>query len=155
MPNHVMNIVSFSERLDEIRAFVKSEESIFDFNNIVPEPEGLHDTSTEDGSLPDWYDWRVSNWGTKWNCYEEQEEADGFTFWTAWAMPYQVLLALSDKFPDVRIDVQWADEDMGNNCGICTLLAGNAIEFTPMDGDRAWACELWGYEYEEEEEEEA
>ena len=40
----------------------------------------------------DWYDWRVKNWGTKWDCYEtvvEDSECSIYLeFWTAWSSPY-------------------------------------------------------------------
>lgn len=148
MPNHVMNIVTFNSRIDEIRAFVKGTESPFDFESITPMPESVKASAGKpsDG-LPEWYEWACANWGTKWNCYQVQEIEGGFSFWTAWATPCQVLCALSEQFPDVTITVQFADEDLGNNCGRYELNAGDMHDFTQFDGDYEFVCEVWGYEY--------
>lgn len=156
MPNHVMNFVKFSDKLDEIREFVKgdvdadNDQRIFDFNKIVPMPEDVK-TGNTDGVMPDWYRWSVENWGTKWNCYEVHEIENGFAFWTAWSAPEAVYIALSKQFPDIAITVDFADEDVGNgNCGRFILNDGEC-EFS--QGDYEFACEIWGYEPVEEEEE--
>lgn len=153
MPNHVINNVTFDSRIDEIRAFVKGDDEPFDFESIIPMPESVRASAGKptDG-LPEWYEWSCANWGTKWNCYEVQENEDGFSFWTAWTTPCQVLCALSEQFPDVTIRVDYADEDMGNNCGSYEILAGEWVNYA--EGDREFACKIWGYEYMEEEEEE-
>jgi len=75
---------------------VKSKESVFDFNNLIPSPD-WDSTPNEDGELPSeveeirnksngllvmslkkfpvsgrtderWFDWNRENWGTKWNA---------------------------------------------------------------------------------------
>jgi hypothetical protein len=52
---------------------------------MVPEPKYEGDQ--------DWYNWRVNNWGTKWDIsdvyFEHQAEEDQiqFSFSTAWAPP--------------------------------------------------------------------
>ena len=55
MPNWVMNRVEIEgkeERVQELLKFVKTEESVFDFNTIIPMPESLNIDST---SLEDNY----------------------------------------------------------------------------------------------------
>ena len=45
MPNHIMNCLRLSgdqERIDELLKSVKGEESVLDFNKIIPMPESLH-----------------------------------------------------------------------------------------------------------------
>ena len=54
MPNHVTNTIRFNgskEDVERIMAFVKSDESEFDFNNIIPMPEDLN---VESGSRGEW-----------------------------------------------------------------------------------------------------
>lgn len=71
-----------------------------------------------------WYTWCNLHWGTKWNSYEHQVDEDGsdgkWIIWfdTAWAPPTPVIDKLAMKFPGIRIDHRWADEDIGSNCGI-------------------------------------
>lgn len=69
-------------------------------------------------------------WGTKWNACESEHDADAGTahFDTAWSCPQPVLAALSRKFPEDRIEVTYADEDIGSNCGTFTLLNGEKVE---------------------------
>jgi hypothetical protein len=154
MPNHVINHVTFDSRFDEIKEYVKGENGIFDFNEIVSMPEAvLESTKHRSSEIPLWYDWSVENWGTKWNCYEQEHSHNGFQFWTAWSTPLEVLESLSDAFPDVKITVQYADENLGYNCGTYVLQNGSIIE--QEDGDYIFSCELWGYEPQEEVEEEA
>ena len=66
---------------------------------------------------PTWYEWRIQNWGTKWNA-SGAEVLDGrLSFLTAWNAPKQILEKLSQMFPSITIHHVWADEDIGYNCG--------------------------------------
>lgn len=50
MPNYIRNKLVIGSRVSEVLDFVKSAESLFDFNKICPRPEGLDIT---EGSLGD------------------------------------------------------------------------------------------------------
>jgi hypothetical protein len=91
-----------------------------------------------------WYDWRCNNWGTKWNASEANDLDDGVSFETAWSSPYPVMRTISEMFPDATLTVDFADEDIGHNCGTYVLKAGEQIDFT--DGDREFALKLKGWE---------
>lgn len=80
----------------------------------------------------DWYSWCNRNWGTKWNAYEVHidQESQSIHFLTAWDAPMPVMDKLSQMFPEVGIDLQWADENIGHNVGHVAFLAGE-----PIDGD--------------------
>jgi hypothetical protein len=92
-----------------------------------------------------WYSWSCDNWGTKWNASSSYlHDNNILEFETAWSNPYPVLLELSSKFPDIKFTVEYADEDIGSNCGRYVLQGGNQIEFTEYDGIKA--CEIWGYD---------
>lgn len=69
-------------------------------------------------------------WGTKWNACEQLIKADeGFAkIETAWNYPYGVLIEVSKRFPDDLIDVVFADEDIGSNCGAFVLKDGVIIK---------------------------
>ena len=76
----------------------------------------------------DWYDWQTSNWGTKWNAYEQvQIDENVIEFQTAWSTPFALLVNLSILFPEVTFEVRFADEDFGYNVGEYTLLGGVEI----------------------------
>ena len=64
-----------------------------------------------------WYNWRVQNWGTKWDCYTlETDDSDlphGFevTFETAWSPPEEVCSAIREQYPNVSIS--WFYDEPG------------------------------------------
>ncbi len=92
----------------------------------------------------DWYTWRVSNWGTKWNTSGPTIEDNIVSFETAWSMPYEIFEELSLKFPNLKIKVKYADEDFGSNCGQIELQNGQVLSDIEYDGIKA--CEVWGYD---------
>ena len=66
-----------------------------------------------------WYDWNISNWGTKWNADELQgepaieENFAEFSFLTAWSPPTAFAEALSAKFPQLRVTLHYHDPGCG------------------------------------------
>ena len=139
MPNICENDLSIYANGDAQEALLKkltkrleSEESVFDFNKLVPSPD-WDNTPNEDGELPvidedapsfmqvkkfplsgksddRWYDWNFKNWGTKGGSFNGSMEFDkkygdevSYKFDTAWSPPAPILEALRDKFPDVSI----------------------------------------------------
>lgn len=100
-----------------------------------------------------WYDWSVANWGTKWNAYGYDEHTDhsvcdGLCFQTAWSAPQPVIKRLSELFPSVTLKHQWADEDIGMNCGEQSYLNGEIIDWFAPEGVEAteFALKLWDYD---------
>lgn len=91
----------------------------------------------------DWYGWQTSNWGTKWNAYSQYENGeDCIEFDTAWSNPYSILVKLSQMFPEVTFEVEYADEDFGYNVGRYNLLNGETIEQNIPDGGTQEAIEM-------------
>ena len=81
-----------------------------------PIRNGLRFKST--GVMDDrWYNWRVQNWGTKWDCYSlEIDECDmphGFevNFETAWSPPEEIHTAICEQFDDLSIS--WFYDEPG------------------------------------------
>lgn len=66
-----------------------------------------------------WYEWALVNWGTKWNAlnFSASPGIGEIEFQTAWSHPLPVIEALSRKYPDALLHVQYADEDIGYNVG--------------------------------------
>lgn len=69
-------------------------------------------------------------------------------FKTAWSTPEPVFLKLAEQYPDLVINIDYADEDMYYNCicGSYRYADGNwDYEF----GDFEFACLMWGKNPEE------
>jgi hypothetical protein len=88
----------------------------------------MHDDFIKRFGYADWYGWQINNWGTKWNASDCIEFGDGIEFNTAWSNPFSLLLALSKKYPEVRFDIRYSDEDFGYNVGEYTLQNGEELE---------------------------
>lgn len=135
MPNHIINIITVrddneSDDFEKIREFVSHDDHKFDFNQIIPAPEdifqgSLGEKEREKYGDKNWYDWNTKNWGTKWNAYDVRVgKYYRFIFQTAWAHPFPVIKALSEKFPKTTFSVAFADEDWGNNLGAYLIKNG-------------------------------
>ena len=91
----------------------------------------------------DWYGWQTSNWGTKWNAYDQySDDANVIEFNTAWSTPYSLLVNLSKKYPQVTFEVEYADEDFGYNVGKFTLFNGEVSDENIPDGGTQEAIEM-------------
>lgn len=80
----------------------------------------------------DWYSWACSNWGTKWNSYDNGEWNIGVNdasiyFETAWSPPMPVIHALSVKYPTLKFKISYADEG-GGFLGYTTFKNGKSKE---------------------------
>ena len=119
-------------------------EEISDCNNATPEM--CKDLESRFGHN-NWYDWNNWNWGTKWDCSESiySQEDKMLEFQTAWSCPQEILLRMSEMFPDIQFNGSYADEDFGSNVGYITN--GGAYSLDDLSEE---ACEtaatLWGYE---------
>ena len=101
--------------------------------------------------FPTWYEWRIQNWGTKWNASSAEVSDGQFSFLTAWNDPKPVIEKLSQIFPTVSIHHVWADEDIGYNCGERTYHNGTITQENTPTGHEAveLSCDLWDIDPEE------
>lgn len=94
-----------------------------------------------------WYEWKIQNWGTKWNAYDVvigEYPSDGITFQTAWHHPEIIIDALSRHFPEYTFSIMYADEDIGCNCGAYIIKNGckSDLEDSRFNAKR-FATALW------------
>lgn len=102
MPNHTDNRVILShddsQQIDVIYNIMNTEDTPL-CQTLIPMDESLFDGG-------DWYDWRLDNWGTKWDIYETHcTRIDANTldlnFYTAWSPPIPIF----DKLVDMGFEV--------------------------------------------------
>jgi len=85
------------------------------FNHIVPMPKDidLHEEYPP-GGMPQWFNWRVENWGTKWEPSEVEVKRKKLkemkiTFNTAWSPPCPIIIVLGRMFPKVVFKLKYYD----------------------------------------------
>ena len=109
MPNHTDNRVILShtdsKMIDDIYNVMNTDDASL-LQHIIPMNESLFDGG-------DWYNWRLDNWGTKWDIYEthcNRIDANtlSMTFYTAWSPPIPVFDKLTDM--GYQVNAQYLDE---------------------------------------------
>lgn len=89
-------------------------------------------------TMPDWYIWRNHHWGTKWEVTEpvvsEEKSRLVVDFETAWIYPLPCLIALSLKFPTVKMKIAFYEPGCIGK-GSATLLNGEVIRQTGVGVD--------------------
>ena len=79
MPNWCNNNIEITGPIDKIKALwdaAQAEDGGL-LNAMVPMPVELKDTvKGSNGDAVNWYDWAVTNWGTKWDV-----DSEGLEFW--------------------------------------------------------------------------
>lgn len=146
MPNHVHNkLTAPKEILDKIITPVEnSTNPQVNFATITPEPEYAPENETH-STLPDWYQWRLKNWGTKWNAYNTNRLSDTeVSFDTAWASPDIFFQNLAQQHPEATITVEYADEDLGHNLGKYTLHNNTTTTPNTFPKEGTEEAVLWG-----------
>ena len=133
MPNWCSNEVQFDGSEEDITKFKeecftdRKGVAVLDFSKVLPEPD--YDKPKKDGThnngvqtelhsvMPDWWNWRNDNWGTKWNLVpnhdgdltayltvEDGEDYISLEFDTAWSPPEGIYEAIVEKYPDLSVN---------------------------------------------------
>ena len=144
MPNYCNNVVEIRGPQKVVKALVDHR---LDFQKIYPypkdldivagrsgaddSPEQIQLVAAEESNLAkygykNWYDWCVSEWGTKWNAggsdnadmqIDFDEDGDDsialFQFDTAWAPALGVLQKLKDDHPELSVECRYHEPGVG------------------------------------------
>lgn len=124
MPNWCENTLIVTGSNDRVKQFLAENikqidnDTIFDFNSLHPCPN-------ED----DWYNWRIANWGTKWEgvIYDtkitDNELVIGFN--SAWSPPEGwVRYVAENHYPDLHFQLSFLETGVG----FCGVLEGQGTE---------------------------
>ena len=129
MPNHTTNELTVSHKKAVARVMHIDDPKLrdllasFSLDKVIPMPEELNGTTAPSGG-PNWYDWSVNNWGTKWDAYpasfhdaNEDETINLFStegkFYTAWSPPTPIIRKLQKDYPDYEFTLKYVDEGWG------------------------------------------
>ena len=98
-------------------SFSEPKGKVGELPQYVDSPFGKSLRFVSTGQADDrWYDWRVQNWDTKWDCYDvvvtdDDPESVEIEFNTAWSPPEAICHALREQYPDVSIS--WFYDEPG------------------------------------------
>ena len=119
---------------DEVMRRIREDKTLDEYDISKAE---LAITAIVKTEYANWYDWRVDNWGVKWDVdaayfsneitFENNEKSEPdliIRFDTPWAPPVGILKRISEQYPDARFYLRWADE-FGLENGV-RLLVGEA-----------------------------
>ena len=175
MPNWCENTLTVSGQAADLAAFDKwLGDQPLTMERVKPMPKELEDTVPLDGKDPaskekldlvskyghsNWYDWRVANWGSKWDVEMEKtassESSIVFEGQSAWGPIVSGATALSALFPSLVFFLEY--------CELGAAFAGNAtmengdcedVCFSADDDEAAYknyVSERWEVEFNEEE----
>lgn len=125
---------AFRPKYKEYNEYLKADELYAKpFQDLLPCPEDLQITATSGNGItaeldekykantakygyPNWYEWQINNWGTKWDArvtsYQESGEWVNVNFETAWSPPVEFLRWFATQYPDVEFDNEYDEEGM-------------------------------------------
>lgn len=136
-----------------VASLAGGDKNVFSFAALLPEPQYATDS--------EWYDWRVRNWGTKWDLspeggFIEQDDEEGAVviFDTAWAPPNRWFEALATRHPEWEMSLVYAEQ---GDCFAGQLISRDGQVFddaAPRGEEREFLTKLgledWWFEDEEE-----
>ena len=146
MPNWCMNKMTIKGNDLALSEFAFRMKKRFSLEKILPTPKKFLEDADKvitskiesKADMPDWYNWRLQHWGTKWEITniehseqgaEMQLKDNGKTysceFDSAWNPPLIALEYLSKQIPDLEISLDYHDEMM-NYTGRASFLNGDS-----------------------------
>ena len=137
MPNWCENTLTIRGKNETIKKFIESSvqitppphnETWLKLGNLIPPPENEENLG--------WHDWRITNWGCKWECQihtlDVSEELAIIRFDSPWSPPYEWLKTVSSKFfPDLHFRMSFLEP----GCWFCGAVEGQNGDFSELNGD--------------------
>jgi hypothetical protein len=133
MPNWCDNTITFANDVEDNYHLIYAFQQDNPFESICPCPpeldaEGAHSYGGDNRDKYDeirkqlketygyenGYDWRVANWGTKWDASEVYGMDDhSFSFNTAWGPPTDLYRWIAKNHPGARFDFTYEEGGVG------------------------------------------
>jgi Ferredoxin-like domain in Api92-like protein len=157
MPNWARCNMTITGDAGELDRFVEAakgidrdgEECALLLQRLVPMPTELEATGGPKDK-PNCLDWRIANWGTKWDTEEPDlfRESDGslrYRFDAAWCGPIKAIPTISAAFPSLTFRLRHSDQENDwDQTLICC--AGEKIESICTDFRNPETRQYWGCE---------
>ena len=110
MPNWCFNELKIDTEepkvLERFKRKAKAKDTALSLNKLHPEPKGV-----------DWYEWRLQNWGTKWDVEAMLEDYSEdyllYTFDSAWSPPVEWLEYVAKQYPQLQFRLKFDESGVG------------------------------------------
>lgn len=173
MPNWFNFTLDVSGKEEDVQAFVQNvkgskhydtEGYEFDFNHFIPQPDNIfrgalgnkEEEYCKENNLPNWYNWNVVHWGTKWNAVVDDWQDDGssvtYHMRTAWSDPRPIIIKMIEKYPHLDFWVNGEEESNSYGIYVCSsnnvFLEEEPILIDEMNGKEVFYetdTDLWRY----------
>lgn len=116
-------ILKLWEALNNGAGFLATLRPEPDYEKVEVDPAFPSDEGKPD-PMPAWWNWRVQNWGTKWEvdtegqvhfeCDDDGNDNRLFVYFeSAWSPPLEALQYYAEKNPDTHVDIKYYEAGMG------------------------------------------
>ena len=147
MPNWCQNTFEVFGPNEDVRRFTYDIHSgegrgyagpTLSFERHLPTPPEMLEPTGSATGLPEWYNWRVLNWGTKWDASEVEKVLDQpdyvagmalvtYSFVTAWSPPLEWLKRVLVQYPTLAAKLCYREEGMGFE-GYMAIYNGQVVD---------------------------
>lgn len=124
MPNWCNNSITITGPSSELKRFYEEnkginpegEKSELLFSKALPEPFKTDEIDPSTGKEFDWWNWRINNWGTKWETLDVQFDIDETQLWynfdTAWSPPEHWFMKVVGLYPELNFYMTFEEPGM-------------------------------------------
>jgi len=124
MPNWCRNDLDIVGQENVVNDFIEVAKLEIDegivplcFANLYPEPDYDKNPSEDSSVMPDWYNWRIENWGTKWDLDINTQFDSGigwasYVFDTAWSPPLELFDVVAGDYPALKFTLTFGEMGM-------------------------------------------
>jgi len=123
MPNWMQNTLTVKGDAESLKAFklkAQGQNGCLDANNFITCPEEILKSKIPTVLSEEEYDWRIKNWGVKWNLDETHLVEEDYTgepdliyqFETAWDAPKALIKTMSKHFKTLKFELEYYEPNM-------------------------------------------
>lgn len=99
-----ITVAGIETRDDLLDFFLELKPDIYEHGRYLHELDEIY-------GYHDWYGWSCDHWGVKYNACDARRSGNIIVFETAERGVPRLILMVSEKFPEVTMDYEFADED--------------------------------------------
>jgi len=109
---HVRAPVRIVDTEEEVQKIIQEQEDNY-LTGVYPITKETQAKFRQEYGADNWYDWRIQNWGVKWDVdvviFIEDDNVLDYQFDTAWQPPEPICSLLREEFPN--LEITWVYND--------------------------------------------